>query len=251
VVAPRIDEVEAAAGQDLGAGVLERTPRRLLVVDDEPEVAVPVGRLRPSLRQGDELVTDVDERHAPPAAAELQLEDAAVEVERLVDAADLERDVVDSEQTRHSASVASRVRAGRRWLNLTVPIMRVYETVLYAVDVPAAAAFYADVLGLRLVDGPDELAAAFRLGDGGVLLIFDPSRASRPGRPVPSHGASGAGHVAFSVDSGELDGFAEALRGGGIEIEREIDWDGRGRSIYVRDPAGNSVELVEGDIWPQ
>ena len=130
-------------------------------------------------------------------------------------------------------------------------IAGIYETVLYASDVPAAAVFYAEAIGLRLVDGPDELAAAFRLDDGGVLLIFDPARASRPGRPVPSHGASGAGHVAFRVEAGDLAGFAASLRGRGIEIEREIEWDRGGRSIYVRDPAGNSVELVEGDIWPR
>ena len=125
---------------------------------------------------------------------------------------------------------------------------RVYETVLYASDVAAAAAFYRDVLGLRLVEGPDELAAVFRLDDGGVLLIFDPARSGTPGRAVPSHGAEGAGHIAFSVD--ELDAAAEELRAAGIEIEREIEWPQGGRSVYVRDPAGNSVELVEGDLWP-
>ena len=129
-------------------------------------------------------------------------------------------------------------------------IIGVYETVLYASDVRTAARFYADVLGLTLVDGPDELAAAFRLADGGILLIFDPGRASAPGRRVPSHGAEGAGHVAFAVETGALDTRAAGLRRRGVEIEREIDWNGRGRSIYFRDPAGNSVELVEGDIWP-
>jgi catechol 2,3-dioxygenase-like lactoylglutathione lyase family enzyme len=123
--------------------------------------------------------------------------------------------------------------------------------VLYAADVPAAAAFYAEALGLRLVDGPDELAAAFRLDDDGVLLIFDPSRASLPGRPVPSHGAAGAGHVAFSVEEGTLEAWTEKLRSRGIEIEQEKEWQRGGRSIYVRDPAGNSVELVDGDLWPR
>jgi catechol 2,3-dioxygenase-like lactoylglutathione lyase family enzyme len=122
---------------------------------------------------------------------------------------------------------------------------------VYAGDVPAAAAFYADALGLRLVDGPDELAAGFRLDDGGVLLIFDPSRASRPGRPVPSHGATGAGHVAFSVENGTLAEWTRSLGERGVEIEQEKQWNGRGgRSIYFRDPAGNSVELVEGELWP-
>lgn len=127
---------------------------------------------------------------------------------------------------------------------------RVYETVLYAPDVSAAAAFYAEVLGLRRVEGPDELGAAFRLEDGGVLLLFDPSRSSVPGRPVPSHGGAGAGHVAFAVGPGELDVFGEALGSRGIEIEREVDWEQGGRSLYLRDPAGNSVELVEGELWP-
>jgi catechol 2,3-dioxygenase-like lactoylglutathione lyase family enzyme len=84
-----------------------------------------------------------------------------------------------------------------------------------------------------------------------VLLIFDPSRASLPGRPVPSHGATGAGHVAFSVEGGTLEAWMEALRGRGIEIEQEKEWQRGGRSIYVRDPAGNSVELVDGDLWPR
>ena len=127
--------------------------------------------------------------------------------------------------------------------------MRVYETVLYG-EPAALGRFYADVLGLRAVGGPDELAATFRLDDGGMLLIFDAARSSVPGRPVPSHGTTGAGHVAFAVEPGELDEWRERLTHAGVEIEQEVDWDGRGRSIYVRDPAGNVVELIEGDIWP-
>jgi catechol 2,3-dioxygenase-like lactoylglutathione lyase family enzyme len=71
----------------------------------------------------------------------------------------------------------------------------VYETVLYSQNVPTTAAFYSEAIGLRLVDGPDELAAAFRLDDGGVLLIFDPARSGMPKRPVPSHGSEGPGHI--------------------------------------------------------
>jgi catechol 2,3-dioxygenase-like lactoylglutathione lyase family enzyme len=128
-------------------------------------------------------------------------------------------------------------------------LVGVYEAVLYAADVRAAAGFYADVLGLSVVGEPSELAAAFRLADGGVLLIFDPERSSEPGRPVPSHGASGAGHVAFSVEPGNLDEVAAELRELGVAIEQEVSWDAGGRSVYVRDPAGNSVQLIEGEAW--
>ena len=125
----------------------------------------------------------------------------------------------------------------------------VYETVLYMPDPRAAASFYSDVLGLPELEEPDHLSAVFRLPDGNVLLIFDPQESARPGRPVPSHGSAGAGHVAFMVEPGSLDSALETLRDRGIEIEQETDW-GRGRSVYIRDPAGNSVELVDGDIWP-
>ena len=122
----------------------------------------------------------------------------------------------------------------------------VYETVVYASDLEAATAFYRDVLGLREVDD-----GAFRLEDGGMLLLFDPVRSSQPGRPVPSHGATGTGHVALSVADNELDAWRERLRARGVELEQEKEWPRGGRSIYVRDPAGNSVELVEGDLWPR
>jgi catechol 2,3-dioxygenase-like lactoylglutathione lyase family enzyme len=129
-------------------------------------------------------------------------------------------------------------------------LTRVYETVLYASDVEAVERFYAEVLGLRKVGAPGERAVAFRVPDGGMLLIFDPDRSSVPGRDVPSHGTSGDGHVAFAVPAGTLDAAADELRNGGVAVERELTWPSGGRSFYVRDPAGNSVELVEGEIWP-
>jgi catechol 2,3-dioxygenase-like lactoylglutathione lyase family enzyme len=128
--------------------------------------------------------------------------------------------------------------------------VRIYETVLYAPDVAATAAFYSDVLGLRMLEEPDELSAVVRLDDGGILLVFDPARSAAPGRPVPSHGTTGTGHIALGLEDGALDVTAAELRRRGVEIEREVTWDEGGRSIYVRDPAGNSVELIEGEAWP-
>src|SRR6516164_9564307 len=100
-VAPRIEEVEATAGTDLDAGSLERAARRLLVVNDESKVPHTVGAVGSTLHQREELVAHVDERRSRRAAAQGELEDSAVERERLVNVADLERDVVDADEARH------------------------------------------------------------------------------------------------------------------------------------------------------
>lgn len=131
----------------------------------------------------------------------------------------------------------------------TPRIRGVYETVLYSADVAELARFYSTVVGLRAIESPDEHSAAFRLEDGGLLLIFDPGRSEAPGRFVPSHGTRGEGHIAFRLDDGTLERCRAHLEANGLEIEREITWPLGGTSIYVRDPAGNSVEFVDGEIW--
>jgi catechol 2,3-dioxygenase-like lactoylglutathione lyase family enzyme len=124
---------------------------------------------------------------------------------------------------------------------------RIFETVLYAEDLGAAERFYRDAVGLEVI-GRGNLAVVFRCG-GGVLLIFDPRKSRAPGRDVPSHGTSGAGHVAFATKPDDLSAWRKQLRDAGILIELEIDWEEGGHSIYFRDPAGNVVELAPPTLW--
>ena len=118
---------------------------------------------------------------------------------------------------------------------------------MYVDDLDVAERFYTDVLGLEIRDR-GELYRAFGCGDG-VLLLFDPDRSSRPGRAVPSHGARGAGHLAFGVADDELDSWRGHLEASGVAIESEVEWSSGGRSIYFRDPAGNSLELAPPTLW--
>ncbi|MBU6413805.1 MAG: VOC family protein [Planctomycetes bacterium] len=92
-------------------------------------------------------------------------------------------------------------------------------------------------------------ARAFPTGDA-VLLLFHPAYAATPGRGVPTHGTTGPGHIAFRVTAGMLDQWLKRFAELEVEVELDRTWKRGGRSLYVRDPAGNSVELVEGEIWP-
>ncbi len=124
---------------------------------------------------------------------------------------------------------------------------KIFETVLYAEDLAAADRFYHEALGLEVLERSN-LTVVFRCG-GGVLLIFDPRKSAAPDRDIPSHGTTAVGHIAFAAKPGDLDAWREQLRQAGVPIEREVDWDEGGHSIYFRDPAGNVVELAPPTIW--
>jgi catechol 2,3-dioxygenase-like lactoylglutathione lyase family enzyme len=128
----------------------------------------------------------------------------------------------------------------------------VLETVLYCPDLRAAQEFYTGVLGLEL-HAANERNVFLRCGDG-MLLLFDPEHTSRVDVPVngvviPKHGGRGPGHMAFRASREEIDRWRGHLREHGIEIEAEIDWPGGGRSLYFRDPAGNSLEFATPEMW--
>jgi XTP/dITP diphosphohydrolase len=128
----------------------------------------------------------------------------------------------------------------------------ILETVLYAEDLAAARHFYEGILGLECFAREEGRNVFFRCGDQ-VLLIFYPKRTEiarplMPGVP-PAHGAHGQGHVCFRASEGALAAWRDRLIEREIPIETEFEWKTGGRSLYVRDPAGNSVEFAEPRIW--
>jgi catechol 2,3-dioxygenase-like lactoylglutathione lyase family enzyme len=126
-------------------------------------------------------------------------------------------------------------------------LVRIFEAVLYADDLDAAVGFYNGVMGMDVLQRSG-LFVTFRCGEG-VLLVFDPEKSGQSGRSVPAHGARGQGHVAFAVREADMDGWRTHLKAHGVEIEDEVNWKVGGLSIYVRDPAGNSVELAPPTLW--
>jgi catechol 2,3-dioxygenase-like lactoylglutathione lyase family enzyme len=126
-------------------------------------------------------------------------------------------------------------------------IESIVETALYADDLERAETFYGLVLGFPVLGKEEGRHVFFQVGDG-VLLLFNPENSLR-GERLPSHGATGPGHVAFGIGAEELGAWRKHLCAHGITIEQEVTWPRGGRSIYVRDPAGNLVELITPGVW--
>jgi catechol 2,3-dioxygenase-like lactoylglutathione lyase family enzyme len=126
-------------------------------------------------------------------------------------------------------------------------IEHLVEAALYVDDLDRAEAFYRDVLGLELIGKEPGRHVFFRAGDG-VLLIFNPDATGKGGF-LPAHGAKGPGHAALGIPADSLDYWRSCLQEHGVQIEKEATWPKGGRSLYFRDPAGNSVELVTPGCW--
>ncbi|RWN64105.1 MAG: glyoxalase/bleomycin resistance/extradiol dioxygenase family protein [Mesorhizobium sp.] len=129
----------------------------------------------------------------------------------------------------------------------------ILESALYVTDLDAAEKFYTDVLGLDLLGKVDGRHLFFRCGDG-VLLIFNAEATKIPPAPdaklkVPPHGTVGDGHLCFAASADEIVRWRAHLERKKIAIESEFEWPQGGRSIYVRDPSGNSIEFAEPRIW--
>ncbi|QKC80887.1 VOC family protein [Mesorhizobium sp. NZP2077] len=129
----------------------------------------------------------------------------------------------------------------------------ILESALYVTDLAAAEEYYVGILGLTLLGKVDGRHLFFRCGPG-VLLVFNAEVTRIPPAPdarlpVPPHGTAGEGHLCFAASADELAGWKANLAAKRIAIESEFEWPQGGRSIYIRDPSGNSIEFAEPRIW--
>lgn len=127
-------------------------------------------------------------------------------------------------------------------------VEQILETCVYADDLEQAERFYRDVLGLELHSKQVGRHVFFRCG-AQMFLVFNADATRGQFAEQPLHGCRGEGHVAFAVANREIQDWKNRLKRHDVELEHECIWPGGGTSIFIRDPAGNSVELASPRIW--
>ncbi len=128
------------------------------------------------------------------------------------------------------------------------PLGGVLEAAVYGEDLAALERFYAEVLGMEAIARKQGRNVMMRCGQS-VVILFDPAVSARVEGMVPPHGARGPGHVAFVAADDDIDRCRARFQALGVPIEAEIDWPDAGTSLYVRDPAGNSIEVAPASLW--
>ena len=110
---------------------------------------------------------------------------------------------------------------------------------LWAKDVPTAAHFYRDVIGLRLLPHHSHHDDRPHFGVGGTYLTI------LKGMPVPAQNAEPPHFplIAFAVD--DLSSAIERLLTHRIELLKDVAEDADSRWVLFHDPAGNLIELVQ------
>ncbi len=117
------------------------------------------------------------------------------------------------------------------------------EVALRVNDLDAMQRFYSDAIGLELMRRFPG-SAFFRIAAGvaghtQILALFDRGETNRS---RTEH--SPLDHLAFAIAAGNYEGEKARLEGMGLNVTTAFhEWVGW-RSLYVRDPEDNTVELV-------
>lgn len=121
-------------------------------------------------------------------------------------------------------------------MNVYIPLKimnpKLYVVSLYAQDIPAAAHFYRDVIGLPPVAHHGQWPH-FDLG--GAYLVILPGQPPQAQERFPQ--------LAIAVD--DLDAAVSRMRAHQVDLPWDMETGQGSRWVMFRDPGGNLVELVQ------
>jgi catechol 2,3-dioxygenase-like lactoylglutathione lyase family enzyme len=127
------------------------------------------------------------------------------------------------------------------------PVTGVSELVLQVTDLERAERFYADKLGLPVVERWPHRNAVWVLAGATRIGLWEPQ--------IGLEGSRGGEHVHFAmhIPAERFDALLESLRGHGLEVPvHEFSGLGRmerpSRSAYVHDPDGHLVEFWTAEM---
>ena len=124
-----------------------------------------------------------------------------------------------------------------------IPVTGVSELVLEVVDLEAAERFYADVLGLPVVERwPEREAIWVMAGSRTRIGLWKPQ--------IGLHGGRGGLHVHFAmkIDDADFDAIVALLQERGQTVKTAVFGTTHGRAAYVDDPDSNVVEFWTWDV---
>jgi catechol 2,3-dioxygenase-like lactoylglutathione lyase family enzyme len=78
-------------------------------------------------------------------------------------------------------------------------------------------------------------------------VLYYSVRQSNP----PPHGAIGSIHICFVAAADNCEAWKQRLASHNVRILDQVEWDNGVTSFYFHDPAGNLLEIADGDLWPK
>jgi catechol 2,3-dioxygenase-like lactoylglutathione lyase family enzyme len=121
------------------------------------------------------------------------------------------------------------------------------ELVLIVDDVPAAARFYEEVVGLTVEHETAEDWAWFwagKVGEAQRVALHRGPLLFEEHSPLPEGERFGRVHFAFDVAPEELEDAVERVRAAGVEVYGPVEHDWMdARAYYFYDPDGNLLEF--------
>lgn len=125
----------------------------------------------------------------------------------------------------------------------------ILESLLVVEDMERSARFYQKLFGFeRLAEDPDRLLALSVAGRQVLLLTKKGSPKPMVGGALPPR-QEGSLHVAFSIATEELEGWAKWLEESGVRIALRKPWERGGQSLYFNDPDRHLIELATPGTW--